>query len=306
MVKKYHSEESKIKMSETRKRLFREGKITNAFKGKHLSENHRKKLSEIRKKLYKDGKIIHWSKIPEKYTEISKKISEANKGRQFSDEHRKRLSESHKGQIAWNKGKEIDMKKYNNFGMSGKHHKEESKEKMSLAKAGKHPSPKTEFKKGNKINLGRFKTKEVREKISKKTKEALKNNDVKIKLREHRLKQIFPKKDTKIEIMMQEELKKRNIEFVPHQPVHFCQPDMFIKPNICIFCDGDYWHANPQKYDKNNLNSLGVAQKNNIKYDERNNSLLKIMGYKVFRFWETDIKSDVSKCVNEISEVIKC
>ena len=31
------------------------------------------------------------------------------------------------------------------------------------------------------------------------------------------------------------------------------QPDIFIKPNICIFADGNYWHANPKFYKPNSI-----------------------------------------------------
>ncbi len=47
--------------------------------------------------------------------------------------------------------------------------------------------------------------------------------------------------NTSIEIKIQNELKKRNIEFETQKAI-IGIPDIFIKPNLCVFCDGDYWH----------------------------------------------------------------
>ena len=69
-----HSEESKEKISQTRRRLFAEGKLMNPTKGKKLSvltklrislakkgkTNH--KISETRKKLFNENKLIPWNK----------------------------------------------------------------------------------------------------------------------------------------------------------------------------------------------------------------------------------------------------
>lgn len=51
--------------------------------------------------------------------------------------------------------------------VKGSKHSEEAKRKMSEIKKGKHYSPKTEFKKGNKINLRRKHSEDWRKKVSK-------------------------------------------------------------------------------------------------------------------------------------------
>ncbi len=56
------SEEIKRKISETKKRLYKEGKIIPWNKDKHHSEETKKKLSETRKKLFKEGKLVSWGK----------------------------------------------------------------------------------------------------------------------------------------------------------------------------------------------------------------------------------------------------
>ena len=51
-----------------------------------------------------------------------------------------------------------------------------------------------------------------------------------------------------------------------------------------IECDGNYWHNLPD----------------NKKRDLKKEMLLKAEGYKLYRFTETEIKKDVSKCVAEV------
>lgn len=116
--------------------------------------------------------------------------------------------------------------------------------------------------------------------------------ETKVALRKARLKQTFPAKDTTIEIALQEELVRRGIVYDKHLPVlGLCQPDIvFPQQKIAVFADGDYWHTKDEK----------VRQK-----DKFQNSILKANGWVVLRFWEHEIRQDVSSCVDQIAEVIK-
>ena len=69
----------------------------NPFYGKHHSNEARRKISEAR-----TGK-----KFGPLSEETKKKISEAQKGKKHSEERIRKNSESHKGQVAWNKGKKL-------------------------------------------------------------------------------------------------------------------------------------------------------------------------------------------------------
>jgi len=183
-------------------------------------------------------------------------------------------------------------------------------------KKGNHP--KTEYKKGHQSDkknktweemYGVERAKEMKEqqrlrrlgtKASEETKrkisESSKNPsfEIRMKMRKHRATQIFPIKDTKIEVKIQKFLTELRIEFLTHQYVeieHSYQSDIFIpiqegitQPTI-IECDGDYWHGNIKKFP--NLNKQQIDQ---IEEDKIRTQEIIEKGYRVIRLWEHEIK----------------
>lgn len=107
------------------------------------------------------------------------------------------------------------------------------------------------------------------------------------KLRVARLLQVFPVKDTSIEVALQNSLREFGILFEKHKAV-LGQPDIFIEPNICVFADGDYWHNRPAQ----------------IVRDQKVGEGLREQGYKVVRFWEHEINDNVEGCVDEICKFV--
>ncbi len=105
--------------------------------------------------------------------------------------------------------------------------------------------------------------------------------------RARRLKQVFPTKDTSIEVKLQKMLMSNNIEFETHKPI-MGQPDIFIKPNICIFADGMYWHSKD-----------GVKER-----DIRVNEKLSNKGYLVLRFSDVEIDNCFVDVTNTIMQDI--
>jgi len=93
------------------------------------------------------------------------------------------------------------------------------------------------------------------------------------------------KKNTLIEIMMEQELIKNKIPYMKQVPVEGIALVDFLLPNkIIIQCDGDYWHSKEKNKGKD------IAQ----------DTVLTFRGYKVFRFWEHDIKKSTEKCIKRI------
>lgn len=103
-------------------------------------------------------------------------------------------------------------------------------------------------------------------------------------MKSNRDKQIFPKKDTSIEIKIQNYLKQLGIEFYTHYHIkeieHSYQCDILIPAQegitrkTIIECFGNYWHVYPYGRDIDTI---------------RTKELLK-QGYRVLVFWENEIK----------------
>lgn len=207
---------------------YRNWKINNwkPKEGKKRSEKSKNKQSETRKRLFKEGKLKIWC------DGLTKEIDERVK-------------------IMADKKREIEKRLYVEgkiHPMLGRHHTEESKRKITLA----------------------------------------------------RLNIVYPRRDTKIEVMIQNILKERYIKFRTHEPI-FGQPDIFIEPNICIFVDGCYWHGCEQCYDRNNFDSI---QRKNIIRDQLITQKLINDGYIILRFWEHEIKRNVGSVLERICSII--
>jgi len=116
------------------------------------------------------------------------------------------------------------------------------------------------------------------------------------KIRDGRKHQIFPLLDTKPERIIQIALSLENISYKKHKPFKmksgsYHQVDLFIEPNIVIEIDGCYWHSCKQ---------CGFNYPPRIEKDRIINESLKQQGYKILRFWEHEIKADVTKIVERI------
>lgn len=233
--------------------------------------------------------IIPWNKGKiDVYTkEMLTRISNGTKKSLLNLQIREKIKKTQfkKGNLPWNKG--IDW-----LEMRGDNHPFRRNPNL-IKKIQSNPNViKNQFKKGIKPwNKG---------------KKNVYSDEVLKKIKKARLLQIFPKKDTKIEMMMQRELKRRKIKFKIHDSLFdFCQPDILIpKFNLAIFCDGDYWHVNPIWLKNRRKKELTKAQLNNIKRDKDQNIFLKKKGWIVLRFWETDILCDVESCVSKIEKFL--
>lgn len=114
--------------------------------------------------------------------------------------------------------------------------------------------------------------------------------------KEIRAKQIFPIKDTSIEIKIQNFLSLLHIEFFTHKYIseisHAYQCDILIpvqegiNQKTIIECDGCYWHGCPICF--KNLNECQIKQ---IGKDEIRTKELQEVGFKVIRLREHDIKN---------------
>ena len=123
--------------------------------------------------------------------------------------------------------------------------------------------------------------------------------------KKHRMYQIFPTKDTSIELKLQGFLKQLNIEFYTHQYQkeieHGYQCDIYIPSmNLILEADGNYWHGNPSMY---KWDDLADWQKDQRWTDDLRTMELKHAGYEVLRLWEADIKL---MTLEDFKEILFC
>ena len=79
-----------------------------------------------------------------------------------------------------------------------------------------------------------------------------------------------------------------NISFICQFKYKLGVADFFIKPNIVIEVDGDYWHNLPNAQER----------------DKRQTLYLEEEGYTVLHLWEHEINKEPKKCINRIKELI--
>lgn len=172
-----------------------------------------------------------------------------------------------------------------NNSMYGRHHKDESKILLSKKLIGKNSPMKgkhLQLKTKQQVSKSLLKYYSTRDSPFKNKKH--KEETIQI-IKEKRSKQIFPLKDTTIEIKIQNYLKALGIEFYTHQYMkeieHGYQCDILIpvqnniNKKIILECFGIYWHKYPfgRKIDILRCNELREA------------------GWRVLIFWENEIRA---------------
>lgn len=99
-------------------------------------------------------------------------------------------------------------------------------------------------------------------------------------------------KNTKAELIVFRELRKRKIYFQKHYKRVAGSPDVAIpRKKIAIFIDGDFWHGKNFAKDKSRLPKKYWLNKieTNVIRDRKNRAKLKRQGWKVLRIWEKQI-----------------
>ncbi|PWS29552.1 very short patch repair endonuclease [Pedobacter yonginense] len=107
------------------------------------------------------------------------------------------------------------------------------------------------------------------------------------------------------ELKLRRALWARHIRFRLHPKNFPGKPDLIIKKyKLAIFVDGDFWHgynwATRRQALKKNTDFWIPKIERNIQRDQYVNQSLSLMGYTVMRFWEHEIKDNLSACVNQV------
>ena len=113
-------------------------------------------------------------------------------------------------------------------------------------------------------------------------------------------------KDTKVEILLRKALWHKGLRYRKNVKNLPGTPDIvFTKRKIAIFVDGDFWHARghqdrPGEQVATNKEFWRKKLADNVERDRFVNDALLEQGWLVLRFWESDVKKDLNKCVNEV------
>lgn len=88
------------------------------------------------------------------------------------------------------------------------------------------------------------------------------------------------------------------------------KPDIALKKyKTVIFIDGEYWHGYNWEERKPKVKTnreFWIAKiERNMQRDQEVNEELKQMGYKVFRFWESEIKKELGRCIADVTFHLK-
>ena len=93
---------------------------------------------------------------------------------------------------------------------------------------------------------------------------------------------------------------RKNLRTVVGTP-DFC----WKQEKVAVFCDSSFWHGynwSERKKDIKVRKGFWLTKiEDNIRRDKRVTARLKQDGWKVLRFWDFDIKKDVSACVTKIA-----
>jgi DNA mismatch endonuclease (patch repair protein) len=197
------------------------------------------------------------------------------KGSKHTKETKKKISLANAGRvISEETRKKMSVALIGNTRSLGYRHSEKAKKKISVALIGNTRTL------GNRNFHGRRHSEESKKKMS----------------LAHIANPSRKFKDTIIELKVEKELINRKIEYVKQHPlckeaiVDFYLPGI----NIVIQCDGCYWHNCPGHYP-----DAYIGRRDR---DAEQDLVLTSNGYKVYRFWEHEINTSVSECLDRITK----
>lgn len=112
-------------------------------------------------------------------------------------------------------------------------------------------------------------------------------------------------KNTKLETAFRKALHSEGVRYRINYKGLPGTPDISNKTKkFVVFIDGEFWHGynweDKKKTIKSNRGFWIPKIERNIQRDSLNNLILEKMGYKVFRFWEHEVKKGLDVCVAKV------
>lgn len=112
-------------------------------------------------------------------------------------------------------------------------------------------------------------------------------------------------KNTKPELLIFNELKKRGLRFKKHYDISG-RPDIaFPEKRVAVFINGEFWHGRKFEILESKLSEFWKNKIcGNIKRDKKNYRLLKQSGWKLVKIWDKDLNKNFEKEVQKIIKAI--
>ena len=117
-------------------------------------------------------------------------------------------------------------------------------------------------------------------------------------------------KDTKPELMLRKELWRRGLRYRKNYKSLAGKPDIvFLRAQIAVFVDGKMWHGydwERQKHDFKSHQDFWIPKiEHNMERDFEVTQDLIELGWLVLRFWDFEIKRDVTACADKIEQAYR-
>lgn len=115
--------------------------------------------------------------------------------------------------------------------------------------------------------------------------------------------QAVKNKNSKIEILLREELWSRGLRYRKNSTKILGKPDIvFVGKKIAVFCDSEFWHGYDWEHKKDEIKTrreFWIPKiERNMQRDVEVTQGLEEQGWTVLRFWGKDIKRDVKACAD--------
>lgn len=125
------------------------------------------------------------------------------------------------------------------------------------------------------------------------------------------IKKSILNRDTKTELELRRELWRRGLRYRVSVSRLLGKPDIvFWRARVVVFCDGDFWHGRDwtkrQARLRKGANAAYWTAKiaSNVERDRRISRSLRMEGWLVLRFWESDIAQDVASIADRVATVV--
>lgn len=112
-------------------------------------------------------------------------------------------------------------------------------------------------------------------------------------------------KDTKPEIALRKALWILGLKYRVNVKKLPGSPDILMrKYKLAIFVDGEFWHGynwNERKHKLKANKEFWISKiERNMQRDKLNEEKLSLLGFNILRFWDHEIKKDISNCIDRI------